>query len=105
MNELTSFDSISDIASNTFCQAFDLVLGLSSKPRYYLMRQTCREENKTLLKFVSFDSKAQFKEWTDICRRMRLIEWQAGFLFKLYDDEYHYILVDKHGKEPKRSIE
>lgn len=102
MNELNRFDLVSNTASNTFCQAFDLSLGLSSRSRYYLMRQTFREENKTLLKFISFESKVQFKEWCEACRQKRLIEWQVGFLFKLYGDDYHYWLVDKNGITPKR---
>jgi hypothetical protein len=79
---------------------------LEWRSRYYLMQQTYKGEEKKLLKFFGFSSKEDFKDWRDRLNEHpnRMIEWTVGFLFKFYDDDHHYTLVDKNGKEPKRFI-
>jgi hypothetical protein len=76
------------------------------RQRYYLLQKDFHGIDKRLLDLFGFASKKDFIDWRSKLNYNdnRRVEWTAGFLFKFYDDDHHYTLVDKNGKEPKRFI-
>ncbi len=70
--------------------------------RYYLCRQNYDGSDAHVIASLTFSCKEEFLIWRKLLFEKNLVEWTSGWLFKLKDDDCHYTLVDKHGKEPKR---